>query len=797
MPGRRLSSPRLSLPTHARIGGCTALALAVLVALAGAVGGADAQSASPLLSHLHATASDPIYATYAAAYERSRFLLDEGYHLRFAEPGQGIEYTNARAGGWGPVFRVGGRTVRRVADMAAPPVITTSYGDVVRYGYRPFADVQVEVTFVVHSSRLAVEELVVTNGGTAPLDLEIEQRLRAPAAGFEGLVRGADGTLTFAHREPPDSWTVAHAVPHVAAVSDVVAFSLPPDRVLTVADSAALEAEAVPAGPRYDRAAGILVTKDFTLPPGGTARWRLVRGVAPADTGAASVLPEVKALLRASLDGYVHADERLYRRLPPPATTDARRQLLYWSAFTLLHQSMLPPEGRAREPYYVFAREPQWGWGHGGQVFHESLSMLAYALMDPDGAMRSQRLFAERQHADGYIPYRIGPYLEETIPYQGALTTSAPWYAWENLELYRLTGDRAFLRDMYASSARFWRWLAAHRDADGDGLFEWGGDGVLESVRDGDVAVWDQVGPPAAFEALDLNVLMAQEADALAQMASALGRPADAADWRAHADTLGARIERTFWDDSTGFYYHVDLRGRGFTHARPRDLVRREIIGFLPLWAGSASPAHADRLIRTLTDTARFWRPAGVPSLAADDPYYDPHGYWNGPVWVEWDYLVERGLLRYGRADLARELVDRVAQGMVAQLERTHTFWEMYGPDGNWAGHHQPYIWAGLIARMMLDAQPATPHVGDPVMPPHSGGRGSFHAEPQSSGDLLPADPPATSIAGMGWMLNAYRVRRPPAPVGIGEEIASAPLRLRVKRASDARSLSIRRSLCP
>jgi hypothetical protein len=32
---------------------------------------------------------------------------------------------------------------------------------------------------------------------------------------------------------------------------------------------------------------------------------------------------------------------------------------------------------------YVFSREPTWGWGHDGQVFHESLSMLAYALFDP------------------------------------------------------------------------------------------------------------------------------------------------------------------------------------------------------------------------------------------------------------------------------------------------------------------------------------------------------------------------------------------------------------------------------
>ncbi len=39
-----------------------------------------------------------------------------------------------------------------------------------------------------------------------------------------------------------------------------------------------------------------------------------------------------------------------------------------------------------------FSREPKWGWGYGGQVFHESLVMLAYAFMDPESAMNSQRV---------------------------------------------------------------------------------------------------------------------------------------------------------------------------------------------------------------------------------------------------------------------------------------------------------------------------------------------------------------------------------------------------------------------
>ncbi len=688
----------------------------------------------PFLSHLSATRADPVYTTYAAAYERSGFVLDEGYHLRFDDPAQPVEFTSSRAGDLGFGFRVGSRWVYLVSDMAAEPVITTSYGDVVRYHYRPFPDLRADVTFLVYSSRLAVQEVTLTNTGAAPVDVDLAAVLRGRGPVFRS-VAPEHGLVRFAHRETPDGWTTEHAQPWVEDVQDLLLFSSPADcaralGVAPLADTVARRDTSRMAPPgsaacrgaaRADSAARalgqadlsaarlILAQKRFALAPGQTASWRIVRGVAPADSSPAPLEAAARRLLNEPLEPFIRADEHLYRRIPPPPTADPRKQLLYWGAFTLLRQVMLPPEGATRFPYYVFSREPQWGWGHGGQVFHESLSMLAYALMDPAGAMASQRVYAERQHPDGYIPYRIGPYLSETIAYEGNLTTSAPWYAWESWEVYRSTRDPAFLRDIYPSAVRFYDWLAAHRDADGDGLYEWGAHAVLESVRDGDVAVWDQVGWPLQFEALDLNAMMVAEAAALDSMALALGRRAEAARWGERAATLRRRIERTFWDESTGFYYHVDLRRRGFTHEKPNDLKRREIIGFLPLWAGTASPERARRLIATLTDPQRFWRPGGVPSLAADDPYYNPHGYWNGPVWVEWNYLVERGLLRYGRPDLARELVDRVANGMIDQLEKSHVFWEMYSPEADWAGHHQVYIWAGLVARMMLDAYEATP----------------------------------------------------------------------------------------
>ncbi|MEQ8530549.1 MAG: hypothetical protein RIB86_01770, partial [Imperialibacter sp.] len=99
----------------------------------------------------------------------------------------------------------------------------------------------------------------------------------------------------------------------------------------------------------------------------------------------------------------------------------------------------------------------------------------------------------------------------------------------------------------------------------------------------------------------------------------------------------------------------------------------------------------------------KFWRPFGVPSLAADDSFYNDKGYWNGPVWVEWDYLIQRGLQNYGYDAEAKELVDRVSASMIYQLKENHNLWEFYSPDEPWAGYHRTYIWAGIVNRMMWD----------------------------------------------------------------------------------------------
>ncbi|MDD3558544.1 MAG: hypothetical protein PHW27_08195, partial [Melioribacteraceae bacterium] len=140
-----------------------------------------------------------------------------------------------------------------------------------------------------------------------------------------------------------------------------------------------------------------------------------------------------------------------------------------------------------------------------------------------------------------------------------------------------------------------------------------------------------------------------------------------------------------------------------FTHNEKDDLKIKEIIGFLPLWANAVDSATAVSLLKHFKNPDEFNRKFGIPTLSADDPYYNPIGYWNGPIWIQWQYLVFRGLIDYGYYDEAIDLFNRVIDNIINQLKVDHNFWEFYSSDDYQAGWNKTYIWTGIIARMMID----------------------------------------------------------------------------------------------
>ncbi len=712
------------------------------------------------LSNLQASKNDALYTTYAAPPSRSHYKTDQGYHLQWDDDESGLEFISKEGPNLGIAFQSGKRLIFKLNELYLEPVVTCSYSDLVKYYYYPVKDFRVEVFTAVYSSETVIVQYRLINEGVFPLAVTALPYLYCPASDSLHSVahRSYPDCYSFQLKKKRDGWMKEHDIPVEENFTGYLKSSLRYDSVFTWRlknDQGRLQKqsgtlsrllESLSIQKRYSPFInGITAFRTLKMQPGESTTFEVIVSLVKRDEPDAALngtlrkaendkssqdsrLREAESLKLAGefrmlesmdLTRLVKEDEQAYSRIPvlkfrdkdtdkannKDKVNNKDKEMLYWSAFSLMRQCMMPPEGACNYNYYVFSREPRWGWGYGGQVFHESLAMMAYAYMDPKGAMNSQRIYMERQKPDGYINYRTGPYLNETIETDGKQTSSAPWFNYQNLEIFHITGDRQFLKEAYVSGKKFYRYYISNRDSNNNGLCEWGAHAELESVRDARVAVWDKVGWAAGFEGPDVNAMLVMEARSLSDMASKLGFSEESIMWREDALKRSALINKTMWDTETGFYYNVNKKDQSFNFHSLNDLKIKEIIGFLPLWAGVADKEKADLLLKKMVDTTEFWRQYGIPSLTAKSDYYCPIGYWNGPVWVQWQYLIYRGLRDYGYDELAGQLAGRVLDNMVYHLKKDHIFWEFYSADDRQAGWNNTYIWAGIAARFLIDAE--------------------------------------------------------------------------------------------
>jgi hypothetical protein len=112
-------------------------------------------------------------------------------------------------------------------------------------------------------------------------------------------------------------------------------------------------------------------------------------------------------------------------------------------------------------------------------------------------------------------------------------------------------------------------------------------------------------------------------------------------------DTLLQRMRKTeetleqLWDEPSGQYY-----SRSFVSHKL--IEEPTIAGLLPLYAGCISQERAEHLFKLLTSKKYFATKWQIPSVPLTSGSFDPFKYWQGPVWLNTNWLVIDGLKRLG-----------------------------------------------------------------------------------------------------------------------------------------------------
>ena len=691
------------------------------------------QQLKPIEDYLRisARANDPLYTTYAAAISRSKLYGDKAYKMDYYSDCRPVSYTSDHAGTMFCIWKVDEVVIPRIGEYLVKPVVRFSFPDMAILEYEPFRGIFVKETFFVYSSSIAIVDMEIRN----------TDNIAHEVAAYPVLEMGNDSLEIVKYNKKPDGYVTHRYESPYRLISSLKMEYGYPTRVMdfftTNRETASYGGYSGDMNDFYN----VIKTDFYTnkrgdslnmksegfvdfialhlkkrLKPGESVNFRYIRGFLDQKENEEKLIRTADSVKNFMLKTYFDDNLILYAKVPRIAFKSQTEKLAYLSAFNLARGCMYPPSGKTKYNFYVFSRNPLWGWGHGHQVLHESLSMLAYAYMDPISAEGSQRVYMEQQRDDGLIAYRHGPRGLQDYPHNNVSTTSAPFFSWINLEIYEAAKDKDFLADAYASGSRYVEWLIKNRDTDHDGTFEWGPYGIIENVRDWYNAVFqvsaeryldvDKEDISDELECLDLTLMVIKEETSLSKMANILGKTGESKKWKNLADTTSKLVNERMWDETTGFYYSVNKKDHSFQFMT-RDLKRQEIIGFLALWAEAAPKERAERLIRTLTDTTKFWRKYGVPTLSAQDPWYSPYvDYcckWNGPVWMLWDYMVYDGLRTYGYDDLAHQLANKMMSAVTVQLSKNHNYWESYSPDNEALNCPPNYIWDAIIAKLLID----------------------------------------------------------------------------------------------
>ena len=379
------------------------------------------------------------------------------------------------------------------------------------------------------------------------------------------------------------------------------------------------------------------------------------------------------------------------------ALRQAHPQLEEWVARGFMND---PKTGLGYFTGYSYATLYDW------DQYFEGLTLL-YLGHGPERLQNAVRIFLAHQRADGFIarsvPSTPAHDFEHVKPFLGQIAclvhAATGEHTWVTGEL--LPGLKAYLD----------YWLGA-MDADGDGLSEW-----MSAPHTGMDNQHERAGywRDRVSAGVDLNCYLVRECRAVARLCELAGDGVAAAHYRQVAEARAEAIRTRMWCEEDGVFYDLNCRfdrdaagqpvrrrfaddptesnslfsaaaqlgsslnhdwaswGRSMKRGNagfPPWILQKTVAGFMPLWAGVATPHQARRLIAEhLLDPRTFWSPYPVAVQSRDSRWYSPtpHPYdagcnWRANVWIPTNYMIYHGLRWYGEKTLASTLARRTVE---------------------------------------------------------------------------------------------------------------------------------------
>ena len=356
---------------------------------------------------------------------------------------------------------------------------------------------------------------------------------------------------------------------------------------------------------------------------------------------------------------------------------DALLQKIQSKFSALQVQSIRPAEGYIKYDYLIPAGfyKQMWDWDgffigcHLASESKENAKYLKWWVLN----------FANSADSTGYVPGCItirgprpifGKFAMKPFLSQGAFLASKRMndFSWITPAVYQELKNVLSYREQTQYDKKY------H-------LFFWDNGG--ESGADNSVVLTNDKNDPDAIIGVDINTFQYREYVSMSKIAARLGRMSDVSIYKAKASELKNDMMKYLWFSKDHSFFNI-RRDKG------KAIKRVSYSNFVPLIEGSqflSEKEGREMIKKYLLNKEYMNAPFGFRSLSKQDVGYnnkaiiDPYSNWQGPIWINANYLYYTALKKYGFIQEANELSTILAKVVLKDIESCGSMHEDYNAD--------------------------------------------------------------------------------------------------------------------
>ncbi len=374
-----------------------------------------------------------------------------------------------------------------------------------------------------------------------------------------------------------------------------------------------------------------------------------------------------KSKIAGDMDTIMAERREWLNTLSLPDGLDECGRLTLSGAFSQMKMQVWSPEGFIRHRWTTADRWPHRGMWLWDTAFHA----IGFRHVDCELAKDMIEAMFDVQHEDGFVPISALPDKNDYELTQPPILGIASKYVYE-------TGkDTDWLRRVYPKLVKYLEFNTNKYDVDGLGLVSWGWGAEEYGHRPSNASGMDnspRFDKSFELKAVDFNSYIASEYEVLSEFAAIIEKADDAQNFAEKHSRQCELINKYMWNDEQKLYMDYDSSGG-------KQNILLSNAGFLPLLCGAASREQAGEMIKHLNNPDTFGTAIPIATLAKSEDSYNDKDMWRGPMWVNLNWLIIRGLQRYGYVDYVQSIRHKTMQVIERYYQRYGTFFEYYDAD--------------------------------------------------------------------------------------------------------------------